>query len=290
MSVDGQGSMSGGSTPRTYPGLLDQITAHSLDQDYAYVSRSRSGSGPESRGKRSAPSRKRPALTAFLILALFGLLVVTAAVQTSRNAVAAQDSRKELIDQIRSRSADVEAKRERILDIRRDVQSLETRFFVSTTEGRAVSDRLDRLGTTTGSLPVEGPGVVVVVDDAPDATSAKQEVLDKDLQKLVNALWESGAEAISINGQRLTNLSAIRHAGAAITVNYRSLARPYVVSAIGDQNSIPARFVETEHGAEWLDLQAAFGLQFDMTSKEFLTLPAASRLDLRHARSAEKLR
>ena len=44
-------------------------------------------------------------------------------------------------------------------------------------------------------------------------------MLDPDLQKLVNGLWAAGAEAISINGQRLTNLSAIREAGEAITVN-----------------------------------------------------------------------
>jgi len=221
-----------------------------------------------------------------VILGLFGLLVATAAIQTSRNAVADQGGRKELISQIEARRADVDATREQIVSTRTGVERLQTQYLDATAEGRAVSTRLDRLGVRTGRLAVEGPGVRVVVDDAPDATGSQQEVLDKDLQKLVNALWESGAEAISINGQRLTNLSAIRHAGSAITVNYRSLARPYVVSVIGDPDSIPARFVETTHGAEWLDLQAAYGLQFDLTTEETLTLPAANRLDLRHAMSA----
>lgn len=219
--------------------------------------------------------------------ALFGLLIVTAAVQTSRNAVAAAKDREELIAQIRSRSAKVDATRDRIVSTRREVDRLQERFFATTSAGQAVSSRLDRLGTNAGSLPVQGPGVRVVVDDAPNASSAQQEVLDQDLQKLVNGLWASGAEAIAINGQRLTNLSAIRHAGSAITVNYRSLARPYVVEAIGNPDTIPARFVETDHGAEWLDLQATFGLQFEMTSEESLTLPAASRLELRYATEAE---
>ena len=221
-----------------------------------------------------------------VILGLFGLLIATAAVQTSRNAVAEEGGRKELVSQIKARRADVDATRDRIVSARREVERLQTQYLDATAEGRAVSTRLDRLGVGTGRLAVEGPGVKVVVDDAPDATSSQQEVLDKDLQKLVNALWESGAEAISVNGQRLTNLSAIRHAGSAITVNYRSLARPYVVSVIGDPDSIPARFVETDHGAEWLDLQAAYGLQFDLTTEETLTLPAANRLDLRYAMSA----
>ncbi|MGH3331031.1 MAG: DUF881 domain-containing protein, partial [Nocardioidaceae bacterium] len=104
-----------------------------------------------------------------------------------------------------------------------------------------------------------------------------------------NALWDSGAEAISINGQRLTNLSSIRQAGSAITVNFVSLSRPYVVSAIGDPDSMPARFVETRGGSQWLDYQATYHLQFDMTSEESLRLPAADsdRLGLRHASSTE---
>ena len=67
-------------------------------------------------------------------------------------------------------------------------------------------------------------------------------MLDIDLQILVNGLWESGAEAISINGHRLSNLTAIRGAGDAITVDYRSLTRPYQIEAIGDPRTLPASF------------------------------------------------
>ena len=76
----------------------------------------------------------------------------------------------------------------------------------------------------------------MVVDDAPDTTDDKQRVLDLDLQKLVNGLWQVGAEAISINGQRLTSLSAIRDAGSSITVNFVVPARAlHRARPIGDQ-------------------------------------------------------
>ena len=82
----------------------------------------------------------------------------------------------------------------------------------------------------------------MVANDAPGATTARNEVLDTDLQRLVNGLWEAGAEAISLNGQRLTNLSTIRQAGGAITTNGRSLRPPYVLSVIGDKDTLPATF------------------------------------------------
>ena len=70
-----------------------------------------------------------------------------------------------------------------------------------------------------------------MVDDAPGATTSSRPVLDPDLQKLVNGLWQAGAEAISINGQRLTSLSAIRVAGDADHRQLPSLTRPYIVAA-----------------------------------------------------------
>ena len=59
-------------------------------------------------------------------------------------------------------------------------------------------------------------------------------VRDRDMQRVVNGLWESGAEAISVNGQRLTALSAIRAAGDAILVDNKPLVPPYTVLAVGD--------------------------------------------------------
>jgi len=115
------------------------------------------------------------------------------------------------------------------------------------------------------------------------ATGPQEQVLDEDLQKLVNALWGSGAEAISINGQRLSNLSAIRVAGSAITVNFKSLAPPYTVLAVGNPDTIPGRFVDTTHGQDWLTLQSTYGLQFRMTSEESLRLPAVNQPNLRFA-------
>ena len=107
-----------------------------------------------------------------------------------------------------------------------------------------------------------------------------------DLQKLVNGLWQVGAEAISINGQRLTAVSPIRDAGSAITVNYRSLRRPYTLSVIGDRQSMEARLLDTAGGQAWRTLQS-IGLQFDTETEDTMVLPAAKAVTLRSARERE---
>jgi uncharacterized protein YlxW (UPF0749 family) len=267
--------------PQVHMQLLDYVTSHSLDADYAHVA--------ERAGKEAQPPTIRPGLAALVVMGLFGLLVATAAVQTARNAGDESTGRDSLVTQIKARSAQLDARRQRIANLRQENDSLQNLFLDTTSQGRALSARLDRLSVLSGALAVTGPGVKVVVDDAPDAVGDNQRVLDEDLQKLVNALWASGAEAISVNGQRLTNLSAIRFAGSAITVNFRSLSRPYTVLAIGNPDTMPARFVETEHGRDWLDLEQVYNLEFDMTTEESLRLPAAParRLNLRLAKEGE---
>jgi len=263
-------------------GLLNYLTATSLDEDYAHVSKQRAAAG--ARPKRS------PGTVGLVVLAVFGVLVATAAVQTSRNADESASSRESLVKQVNSRKSELGAKRAQAADLTREVAALQDNNLNATNQGRAVRARLDRLGVTSGSVPVKGPGIRVVVDDAPGATEDKQQVLDQDLQKLVNALWLVGAEAISINGQRVTNLTAIREGGSAITVNFVSMKRPYTVSAIGNKNQMAAQLLDTDGGRTWLTLRASFGLKFDVTSEDSMTLPAAHPFALRYARQPERLR
>jgi uncharacterized protein YlxW (UPF0749 family) len=75
---------------------------------------------------------------------------------------------------------------------------------------RGVETQINTLDPVVGNVAVTGPGVLIVVDDSPSAMAdARDRVLDIDLQVLANGLWEAGAEAISINGHRLSNLTAI---------------------------------------------------------------------------------
>lgn len=280
MAVEKSGrGTAGAPPPHAVMGLLNYISAHPLDEDYADAAREQ-GSGDRATARLSRSG-------ALVVLAVFGLLVAVAAVQTSRNAAVLEASHEELVKQINTRKALLADRRGQVADLRSEIGALQDANLEATIEGRSLKGRLDALRVVTGAVPVRGPGVRVVVDDAPGATGDKQRVLDVDLQKLVNALWQVGAEAVAINGERVTGLTAIRHAGAAITVNFVSLRRPYVVSAVGNQDQMAARLLDTAGGQTWLNLQAVFGLKFDVNPEESMKLPAASRLNLRHAHVPE---
>lgn len=260
-------------------GLLAYLTAHAVDEDYVVAAERRE------RGA-STSARRRIGVAGAVALAVFAVLAVTAAAQTSQDGVAQERERRALIDQVKARKDALTADRRTAATLQTQNDRLETALLHNTSSSGGVAAELDLLALRSGTSAVRGPGVEIVVDDAINAESDRNKVLDSDLQKLVNGLWRAGAEAISINGQRLTNLSAIRHAGSAITVNFTSLSRPYRILAIGDRNTLPSRFADTTSGQAWLDLQRQVGLRFTMRTQKSLRLPAAEVPGLRFAEPA----
>jgi uncharacterized protein YlxW (UPF0749 family) len=259
-------------------GLLPYLTAHAVDEDYAAVAARRTA-GP------SAPrTRHGIGVAGAIALAVFAALAVTAAAQTSKDSASQERERQALITQVKERKATLEADRTTLARLRTENTRLETELLRNTEDSGGVLAQRQLLAMRSGTVAVHGPGVEIVVDDAADAqVDDRNRVQDGDLQKLVNGLWRAGAEAISINGERLTALSAIRHAGTAITVNFTSLQRPYRILAIGNRETLPSRFADSDTGQAWFDLQRQFGLRFTMYRRSSLRLPAADVPDLRYA-------
>jgi uncharacterized protein YlxW (UPF0749 family) len=262
-------------------GLLPYLTAHALDEDYAQAAERRTSS--------SAPPRRRIGVAGALALAVFAVLAATAAVQTSQDSASQERERQALIDQVKARKEAIEADRKTVSQLQDGNARLRSDLLHTSEASSGLLREVRLLALRSGTSAVHGPGVEVVVDNAANVSRSQSDsgkVFDKDLQKLVNGLWAAGAEAISINGQRLTALSAIRHAGSAITVNLVSLSPPYRVLAIGDPKTLPSRFADSTSGGTWLDLQRQFGFRFSMRTQKSLRLPAAAVPDLRFAKTA----
>ncbi|MEV4007780.1 DUF881 domain-containing protein, partial [Actinomadura sp. NPDC049753] len=112
--------------------------------------------------------------------------------------------------------------------------------------------------------------------------------LFQDLQVLVNGLWAAGARAIGVNGRRLTPTTAIRAAGEAIMVDYRPLAGPYEVTAVGDPGRLRAAFAGSPADRRLAALRDRFGVRYGTRRSDELRLPAAGAVRLRYAVPGER--
>ena len=109
---------------------------------------------------------------------------------------------------------------------------------------------------------------------------------------MLNGLWAVGAEAVSINDERVTPLTAMRSVNDVILVNIRPITPPYVISAVGDPQRLATDFLEGPGGQYLQQIFQSCGIRFTIENRESLRLPrgAASLLVAESPISAEPRR
>lgn len=269
--------------------LITNVMDHSLDDGYAEAAARKRAQGEG--GGMPKTLRARLGLAGGLVLA--ALVVTVGAAQARVTAPVVAKERQELIDRIDRETAAAD-KLETNVDRLRDDVSARQRAALKESGG---SGQADLVGMLSGATAVHGPGVKLVVNDAKEASSGGDgsdpretsgfsdtgRVRDHDMQRVVNGLWASGAEAISINGQRLTALSAIRAAGDAILVDNRPLVPPYTVLAVGDGERLSSRFQDSPDGLYLHALEENFDIRATISTESDVRLPAAPSVIVRTA-------
>ncbi len=255
--------------------LLDLIVS-SVDEDYRTSAERRAAAG-------KPPNRSRIGLR--VGVAVFGALIGISALVAHQQAPTLDRQRTELIDAIHAREQALSTKRQQVADLTHTLDRLNADVRALGRQSTQAATEVATLQLSSGGVAVSGPGVVVVVDDAPGTISPSSQgaIRDTDLQSLVNGLWAGGAESIAINGYRIGPLTSIRFAGEAITVNYHSLSPPYRIEVIGDPSTLPARFAETPGGQLFASLRSNLHVGYSITSATRLSLPANTREHLLYA-------
>ncbi len=269
--------------------LLDDVLAETLDPAYAQAAASRRD------GDAGAP-RWRGRLLVALTMVVTGLFATVTYDLATARVQGRQEIRSALVEDIRAESEASDALATELEELRAQVARARDEALASSTSGQRALDELARAEAGAAAVPVTGPGLLVTLanagseaDDDPVAgteADARGRVRDGDLQVVVNALWAAGAEAISINGQRLGPTSAIRFAGEAVLVDFRPVTNPYEVRAIGDPETLSSGFLASPEVAALALIEESFGLRFDFSREEELSLPAASTPELRSAEPA----
>lgn len=196
-----------------------------------------------------------------------------------------------LVETVVGLQAQQEALKDRILDLRQRVTAAEQGAAGS---GALVSDlnralRAARVGA--GLVALEGSGLYLQLEDsqvpvAPGESAADYRVGARDLRLVVEELWLAGAEAVSVNGERLVTATAFVDIGGSLLVNSAYLAPPYQVAAIGPSDLYDI-LVASPGFIELVQARAdRFGIRISFAEPDRVTVPAyAGAVTLRYARA-----
>lgn len=180
----------------------------------------------------------------------------------------------ELIDDLTALKMEFEELKEENEKNLKIVEEYKTNASNNSTLINSLTEQINQMGALSGLKDVKGEGIVVVVDDSDMAVSdniSTESMLihDTDLRAIVNELNAAGAEAISINGQRILSNTAIRCVGPVIQVNGIKVAAPFSIKAIGN-----AKYLESALNIKGgiVDSFEVYGIKINITNEKSITI------------------
>jgi uncharacterized protein YlxW (UPF0749 family) len=230
------------------------------------------------------------------LAALLIATVFAAAVAQARSvAPGVRSAQQLLLGNVRSTENTATTLAQRRSELSSQVDGVQRRALADDAEGQRLLARLDALGLAAASTAVIGPGLKVTVTDpgaSPNLSDvskqrvggSRQIILDRDLQLVVNSLWASGAEAISVGGVRIGPNVTIRQAGGAILVDNNPTSSPYTILAVGPPRAMRDVFDQSAGRQRLKLLEVSYGVVVTVDAADGLTLPAGSIRDIKFAK------
>lgn len=212
--------------------------------------------------------------------------MITTGALASRGVDLRPDRNIDLIDLVRAEAARNAALTEGVARLRDEVDAVAG--AVSTDD--PLADQIAEAALHAGTTEVRGPAVTVTLADAPlDVRPAGVDedlliVHQQDIQAVANALWAGGAEAMTIQGQRVTALTGIKCVGNTVVLHGVPYAPPYVITAIGDQAALEAALDSSPYLQIYQQYVDAYGLGYSRSRLDDVLLPAyRGSLDMANA-------
>jgi len=223
------------------------------------------------------------------LLALGFLIAAQLASESPRVRYTTQE-RTPLLETAGQLQADQDAVKKRILELRAQIQSIEGEGEGAEDLVRQLNARLQEARIAAGLIALTGTGIVLQLEDSrdpvpPGGSDADYLVGSRDIRTVVEELWGAGAEAIAVNGERITSTSAIIDIGPSLLVNSAYLAPPYQVSAIGP----PDLYDRLSASPGFVDFVRArgdgYGIQISLAEPDSVDVPAfVGTVTLRYSR------
>lgn len=224
-------------------------------------------------------ANKHAKIMVMIVAAILGFMLATQIKTTERQKTINVQRAEELTERLR------------IVEQQRDDLAKEIERLQANNSDDALETEVERLKEFAGEVPLEGKGIQLILDDSKVTAQVGENpnlyiIHDDDLLRVINELRAAGAEAISINGERLVSTSEIRCAGPTLSVNNNRSAPPYVILAIGNPSNL-ASALKLRGGV--LDTFKFWGIQAELTMPEVVKIPAfKGRRTFEYAQTAEE--
>jgi uncharacterized protein YlxW (UPF0749 family) len=198
----------------------------------------------------------------------------------------------DLIDIVSAQRSEAERLHERIDRVQDDVTQLTEQ--VGGTRLRQLDRQIDRLAVPAGLTGLEGPGLTVVLDDAPrdqelpeNVDTNRLVVHQQDIQAVVNAMWHGGAEGVSLQGQRIIATTGIKCVGNTVLLQGVPYAPPYEIVAVGNPMRMYDALITSPQVQAYRGDASTYNLGWELEQSDSLRVPAfAGTPDLEFARPA----
>jgi uncharacterized protein YlxW (UPF0749 family) len=270
------------------PSLLRSLLSDHLDPGYAAAAEAKATDG---KGRTWWQASMWQLLGALLIAAVFA----AALAQARSTAPGVRATQQVLAGSVKSAEAITNEATSHRNALAAQVDAERRSRLEGDERGQRLLGSLDQANFAAATTPVIGPGLTITVTDpgmSKDLTDVSKErlpgsqqvILDRDLQLLVNSLWVSGAEAVSVGGVRIGPNVTIRQAGGGILVDNQPISSPYVVLAVGPPHAMQDVFDRSPGLHRLRLLEASYGVGVNVSSGDGLTLPAGSVRDVNFAK------
>jgi uncharacterized protein YlxW (UPF0749 family) len=240
--------------------------------------------------QRRRDENRRPlgrVLTA-LVCVLAGLMIMVSAVN-ARGTDLRPGRNTDLVSLVQSQSRRNADLARRVSAVRAQVD----RLSAVENPDSGLQAQLERAAATAAFAAVSGPAVTVTLDDAPATVAADGVDADllvvhqQDIQAVVNALWSGGAEAMTIQGQRVISTTGVKCVGNTVVLHGIPYAPPYVISALGDPTRLQGALAASAPIQIYQQYVLAYGLVYGEEVVPRADFPAhEGSLDLRYARTS----
>jgi len=226
------------------------------------------------------------------LLALGFLVAAQAATEGPRVRYTTQE-RAPLLQTADELQSEQDGLKDKILELRSRIQSVEGAGAGAADLVRQLNARLQDARIAAGLIALTGTGIVIQLEDSrapvpPDGSESDYLVGSRDIRRVVEQLWGAGAEAIAVNGERITPTTAVIDIGTSLLVNSAYLAPPYQIAAIGPDD-LYDRLGTSPGFVEFVRARGeGYGIQISLAEPESVDIPAfVGTVTLRYSRPIE---